>query len=211
VLLPRVRKPHLLDVTAAARLPCCCGRYVARLRVLGNCWVTCSFTEHVHTRRFGVDYEVPHCYVPMRRDTPYLHVVYLAVSLAWVWCCVCAVPDACANAGARPVLLIPGFLGAPLYDSSRKYDIEWPDFDAFGTPYGPGATDLDLPMRWSGLDQAKGPVGPERNAEDVLPSLDGLFGDLFEFTVRPERHYKPFSRLPSCAQTDRGTCRRWTL
>ena len=90
-------------------------------------------------------------------------------------------------AGVRPVLLVPGFLGSPLYDAAKGYDIEWPDYDTFGlSKYGPGAEDLDLPMHWQGLEQAKPSVGPERSADDDLPSLDGLFGELFEFTVRTQ-------------------------
>jgi hypothetical protein len=95
-----------------------------------------------------------------------------------------ALEDACTGTGVRPVLLVPGFLGSPLYNSAKDYKIEWPDIDTFGQKYGPGKTDLDLPMDWDGLEQSKSTVGPERNGEDTLPSLDGLFGDLFEFTVR---------------------------
>eukprot|EP00892_Ulva_mutabilis_P003681 jgi/Ulvmu1/1685/UM115_0014.1 len=72
---------------------------------------------------------------------------------------------------------------SPLYDSSNKYDIEWPDFDAFGRKYGPSTLDLDLPMRWDGLEQAPTPVGPKRKATDNLPSLDGFFGNIFEFAA----------------------------
>ena len=96
---------------------------------------------------------------------------------------VSSIEDACTGKGVRPVLLIPGFLGSPLYNKTKNYKVEWPDFDAFGVPYGPGKTDLDLDMVWSGLEQAPVDVGPERSADDTLPSLDGLFGELFEFTV----------------------------
>ena len=102
-------------------------------------------------------------------------------------CCTRALEDVCTGAGVRPVLLVPGFLGSPLYNSAKDYKIEWPDVDTFGQKYGPGETDLDLPMRWSGLEQAMSTVGPERNAQDDMPSLDGLFGNLFEFTVRCKR------------------------
>lgn len=112
-----------------------------------------------------------------------LRKLYACVLVA----CVCrcrAVEDACAGSGVRPVLLIPGFQTSPLYDSSNKYDVEWPDFDAFGRKYGPSTLDLDLPMQWNGLEQAPTPVGPERSANDKLPSLDGFFGNIFEFAVR---------------------------
>eukprot|EP00892_Ulva_mutabilis_P003683 jgi/Ulvmu1/1687/UM115_0016.1 len=108
------------------------------------------------------------------------------------------VDDVCSGTGVRPVLLLPGFLGVPLYDSADKYDIEWPDFDTFGAKYGPTKLDLDLPMAWDGLEQALASVGPERSADDVLPSLDGLFGNMFEFTI-----YRQLQRLVSSWQHPR--------
>lgn len=120
--------------------------------------------------------------------------VRVRASLRWIGVCVLgaclsssscrAVEDVCAGSGVRPVLLIPGFQSSPLYDSSNKYDIEWPDFDAFGRSYGPGALDVDLPMQWNGLEQAPTPVGPKRKANDNLPGLDGFWGNIFEFAVR---------------------------
>jgi hypothetical protein len=96
----------------------------------------------------------------------------------------CALPDACYGTGTRPVLMIPGFQGSPLYNSEKDYKLEWPDIDAFGTPYGPGETDLDLPMDWVGLVQAPDPVVPERSPNEEYPGLDGLVGNIFEFAVR---------------------------
>lgn len=46
-----------------------------------------------------------------------------------------AVQDVCFGTGVRPILLVPGFQGSPLYDSRRYYDIEWPDIDAFFQQY----------------------------------------------------------------------------
>lgn len=96
--------------------------------------------------------------------------------------------DVCFGAGVRPVLLVPGFLGSPLYDSERKFDVEWPDFDVIGRQYSfdPSPSDLDLPMRWDddSLEQAYSPVGPERSPCDEHPSLESFVGDLMELTVR---------------------------
>lgn len=95
-----------------------------------------------------------------------------------------AVQDACYGTGVRPVLMVPGFQGSPLYDRENRYKLEWPDVDAFGQKYGPGETDLDLPMQWDGLEQRPHRVGPEQKENDEYPSLDGLMGNIFEFTVR---------------------------
>jgi hypothetical protein len=46
-----------------------------------------------------------------------------------------AVPDVCFGTGVRPVLLVPGYQGSPLYDSQKSYHIEWPDVDAFFQQY----------------------------------------------------------------------------
>lgn len=51
---------------------------------------------------------------------------------------VAQVEDACQGSGVRPILMVPGFLGAPLFDSANGFDPEWPDFDAFGVQVGPG-------------------------------------------------------------------------
>lgn len=91
--------------------------------------------------------------------------------------------DLCRGAAMRPVLMVPGFLGVPLYDSARNYDPEWPDLDAFGQPVGPGATDLDLPMEWRGLEQARSAVGPERGPEDAMPDMDDTLGRIFTSAV----------------------------
>ena len=96
-----------------------------------------------------------------------------------------AAQDVCLGTAVRPVLLVPGFLGSPLYDSERSYDIEWPDFDAIGKQYSydPAPSDLDLPMVWDGLEQAQTSVGPERRQEDEHPSLNGFVGNIFELMV----------------------------
>lgn len=49
--------------------------------------------------------------------------------------CALALQDVCFGTGVRPILLVPGFQGSPLYDSRRKYDVEWPDVDAFFQQY----------------------------------------------------------------------------
>lgn len=99
---------------------------------------------------------------------------------------VWSIEDVCFGTGVRPILLIPGFQGAPLYDRERNFDIEWPDVDTFGQQYAynPKPTAIDLPLEWDGLRQAAHRVGPERSADDEYPGLDGLVGDIFEFAVR---------------------------
>jgi hypothetical protein len=94
--------------------------------------------------------------------------------------------DLCFGAGVRPILLLPGFLGSPLFDSKRSYDVEWPDVDAVGRQYSYKAapSDLDLPMKWKGLVQDQTSVGPERHEGDEFPSMESLFGSFFELTVR---------------------------
>jgi hypothetical protein len=98
---------------------------------------------------------------------------------------VWSVRDVCQGTGVRPVLLIPGFQGAPLYDKKRNYDIEWPDVDTFGQQFSfnPKPASIDLPLEWEGLQQAPHHIGPERGADDEYPGLDGVVGDVFEFAV----------------------------
>lgn len=99
---------------------------------------------------------------------------------------VWSIQDVCSGTGVRPVLLIPGFQGAPLYDKERNYDIEWPDVDTFGKQFtfDPEPAAIDLPLEWDGLQQAAHRIGPERRKDDEYPGLDGPFGDIFEFAVR---------------------------
>lgn len=68
----------------------------------------------------------------MREKSHLFVTVVLALILPHA--CV-AVQDVCFGTGVRPILLVPGFQGSPLYDSRRKYDIEWPDIDAFFQQY----------------------------------------------------------------------------
>ena len=93
--------------------------------------------------------------------------------------------DACDGKFVRPILLVPGFLGVPLFDSANNFDPEWPDFDAFGQQVAPGMTDLDLPMTWKGATQDASAVGPESMPNDKYPSLDSTLGKLFTRAVRP--------------------------
>jgi hypothetical protein len=99
---------------------------------------------------------------------------------------VWSLEDVCQSTGVRPVLLIPGFQGAPLYDKEKQYDIEWPDVDTFGqhSSFNPEPAAIDLPLEWDGLQQAPHRIGPERSDKDEYPGLDGFFGNVFEFAVR---------------------------
>lgn len=92
-------------------------------------------------------------------------------------------PDVCDGKFVRPILLIPGFLGVPLFDAANDFDPEWPDVDAFGQKVAPGKTDLDMPMTWKGMTQDKSTVGPESMPNDKFPSMDTTLGKLFTGAV----------------------------
>jgi hypothetical protein len=84
--------------------------------------------------------------------------------------------DACDGAGVRPVVLVPGYMSSPLFNSQDNYTDWLPSRDG---------TDLStLPLQWDGLEQAQGPLVPENSAEDVSPDLSGFVGEIIAGLVR---------------------------
>lgn len=89
--------------------------------------------------------------------------------------------DACTGKGVRPVLVVPGFISSPLYDSSNEFQRVFPILESeppelFGL--------LELAQQFEGLTQASSPVGPESGPNDTLPELTGLAGDFILRGVR---------------------------
>lgn len=84
----------------------------------------------------------------------------------------------------RPIIMMSGFGGSPLFNSSNDFKLEWVDLEDFAPDADPNAADdFFLPITWNeaNLTQDKSPVGPEAFPGDEMPGFLSETGAVVPF------------------------------
>lgn len=119
----------------------------------------------------------------MHAHAPGIFVAGFVAAILNLACSEAQLADECNGAGTRPVLVVPGFQGSPLFDASQNFSLVWLNASDALT----GNTDaeaLALPLEWDGLTQARTSVGTASGPDDDQPSLDNPAGEFFVDRVR---------------------------